>query len=52
MGRIKMFAEDFTESICLKLNIEDNSIKESLIGSIKPKFVVGDIIRHKDYPDS
>lgn len=52
MGRIKMFAEDFTESICLKLNIEDNSIKESLIGTIKPKFVVGDIIRHKDYPDS
>ena len=52
VGRIKMFAEDFTESICLKLDIEDNSIKESLIGSIKPKFVVGDIIRHKDYPGS
>ena len=56
VGRLKMFAEDFTESICLKLDISEGGIKENfsrrLNESVRPKFVVGDIIRHIDYPDS
>lgn len=34
------------------LNLTEDFTKESLNESISPKFMVGDIIRHKDYPDS